>query len=174
LEKGKRAFLGLFGPRQVKYRFFLNYPHEKPTRDFLAVLLKKANLELEFSLNCAGEYLLIDLVGSDEELVRRNNFELVESLEHLIKKFLGKACDPQKMYKVKITCAGLANSKEQELEDLARRMREKVLAGKKSVTLNSMSPAERRIIHQFFSKDDKVKTTSVGDGHYKKIEISPQ
>ena len=65
LEKGKRAFFGLFGPRDIKYRFYLNYPHEMPTREFFKNLLKLAKIDLDFKITCANDFVLIDLVGND-------------------------------------------------------------------------------------------------------------
>ena len=50
-------------------------------------------------------------------------------------------------------------------------MRDKLLKTKKPVTLNSMSPRDRRVIHQFFSEDEEVNTRSFGDGYYKKIKL---
>ena len=42
------------------------------------------------------------------------------------------------------------------------------------ILLNSMSPRDRRIVHQALNDNGKVKTKSIGEGHYKRVEISPK
>ena len=49
---------------------------------------------------------------------------------------------------------------------------EKVVNGEGPMTLDPMNSAERRIIHQHLGEHGKVKTTSLGDGRLKSIEIS--
>ena len=51
-------------------------------------------------------------------------------------------------------------------------MKKKVVTTKKAVLLKSMNPAERRIVHQYISEDKKFKTSSVGEGRFKQIELS--
>ena len=65
------------------------------------------------------------------------------------------------------------NSREAKLESLAKRMKARALKSKKPITLNSMNPRDRRIVHQFLHDDDQVTTKSFGDGHYKRIKIFP-
>jgi superfamily II DNA/RNA helicase/predicted RNA-binding protein Jag len=170
--EGKKALFGLLGTKESTYRFYVFNNCEIPAREYLAKLLEMMKLDLEFRITPGRQSLAIDLVGSDEENLTANGFELLESLEHILKKHLGKAMMADRNFRVRLSCNGVANTRDTKLEDLARRMRTKVVESKKPVLLNSMSPAERRIIHQFFSDDKEVKTTSIGDGHYKRIEIS--
>ena len=61
---------------------------------------------------------------------------------------------------------------EAKITGMVDKMVEKVLDSSKPVTLNAMNSAERRIVHQHLHDDKKVQTTSLGDGRYKKIQIS--
>jgi predicted RNA-binding protein Jag len=41
-----------------------------------------------------------------------------------------------------------------------------------TVLMKSLNPADRRIIHQCVSENTKFKSSSVGEGRFKQIEIS--
>lgn len=61
---------------------------------------------------------------------------------------------------------------EKELIGLVENMKQQVLETKQPVMLKPLSSAERRIIHQHLSDDSTVKTSSIGDGQLKRIEIA--
>ena len=56
---------------------------------------------------------------------------------------------------------------------LAQKYGEKVKKSGKSITLNPMNPYDRRIVHMALQGDKDLKTTSRGEGLYKKVIISP-
>ena len=63
--------------------------------------------------------------------------------------------------------------KEQEqLIDMTLKAKEEVLEGQKPVLLRPLKAYERRIVHQQLEGDSVVKSTSIGDGSLKQIEIS--
>ncbi len=66
------------------------------------------------------------------------------------------------------------NNKEREekIIALAEEAKEKVLNSKEPFTLKPLDPRDRRIVHQHLGEDSVVKTTSLGDGRLKKIEVS--
>ncbi|HAZ11643.1 MAG: hypothetical protein A2X86_18130 [Bdellovibrionales bacterium GWA2_49_15] len=198
LEKGKRAFFGLFGKRENKYKFSYSPNYEVMAQTFLDKVLELASLELSHSITYKKDQLVVDLVGTDEELLTQNRFDLLEALEFLTRKYFIKKAHIHKDFRIDFTCNGQSNVRAQaqndqrefrgngnghaprregpsdkRLEELALRMKQKVLDKKRPVVLNAMGPRDRRIIHQTLGNDKQVKTTSLGNGHYKKIEISP-
>jgi spoIIIJ-associated protein len=56
---------------------------------------------------------------------------------------------------------------------LAQKYGEKVKRTGKSITLSPMNPYDRRIVHMALQADKDLKTTSRGEGLYKKVIISP-
>ena len=173
IEKGKRNFLGFLGPREVTYQFFILHKAESMAHTFLEKLIELGQLDLSYRASESGNQLKVDFVGEDEDLMKKNYFELLNSIENLTRKHLIKKAGIRGNYKLSFTVNGESNSKEFRLESLAKKMREKVLTNNKPTVLNSMPPGDRRIIHQFLSDDPEVNTTSLGDGYYKKIQISP-
>jgi len=64
--------------------------------------------------------------------------------------------------------------REQALQQLARRMADKVRLTRQPVPLEPMPPNERRIIHLALRDDPYVTTHSVGEGEARKVIISPK
>lgn len=56
---------------------------------------------------------------------------------------------------------------------LAIEMAEQAVREKRAVILRPMSPYERRIVHLELSKNNQIKTESIGDGENRKVVISP-
>ena len=59
------------------------------------------------------------------------------------------------------------------LNELARRLAEKAKQTGRSVTLNPMSPRDRRVVHLALQNDTSVETRSQGQGYYRKMLILP-
>ena len=173
VEKGKRNFLGLLGSRDITYKFFITPKYDVMTQNFIDEIIKLSFLDLSFNAVQQEGILEVDFEGEDEELLRSNGFDLLNSLEQLTRKHLIKKAALRPGFKIKFSVAGEVSTKEAKLESLASKMKEKAIKTKKIVTLNSMPPRDRRIIHQFFSEDEEIETRSHGDGYYKRIKLVP-
>jgi spoIIIJ-associated protein len=64
--------------------------------------------------------------------------------------------------------------REETLHGLAHRMADRVRQTSRSVTLEPMPAAERRIVHLALAEDDLVTTGSVGEGETRKVVIYPR
>ncbi|MFZ2188481.1 MAG: R3H domain-containing nucleic acid-binding protein [Candidatus Moraniibacteriota bacterium] len=69
------------------------------------------------------------------------------------------------------------NSYRQEKKDsvvrLARNLAEEVINGKSEIIMRPMTAYERRIVHMELSKNDRIKTESIGEGDSRRIVIKP-
>lgn len=68
---------------------------------------------------------------------------------------------------------GYRQQREEGLMRLADRMAEKVLRRSRPVTLEPMSPFERRLIHVRLRERDDVFTKSIGSGNQRRVRIYP-
>ena len=50
---------------------------------------------------------------------------------------------------------------------------EKVKKRGKSITMEPLHAANRRIVHQFIERDKKVRTMTIGEGEFKRVVIFP-
>lgn len=173
LEKGKRNFLGILGSREITYKFFIAQKYDIMARNFMDELVKLSFLDITFKVAQEENLLKIDFEGEDEEVLKNNGFELLVSLEQITRKFLIKKAALRPGFKITFSVAGEVSTKEAKLESLAAKMKEKAIKTKKIVTLNSMPPKDRRIIHQYFSEDEEIETRSHGESYYKRIKLVP-
>ena len=68
----------------------------------------------------------------------------------------------------------LIGRKGQTLEDMALRLGEKAKRQRKTVTVDALSAADRRIIHAALQDDPWVTTRSLGQGSYRRLLIIPE
>jgi hypothetical protein len=58
------------------------------------------------------------------------------------------------------------------LQKKADEAKKEVLATKSSFLMKKLNPADRRLVHQYIEKDEQFKSSSIGDGRFKQVEIS--
>lgn len=137
-------------------------------------LIEISGLELSFDVTLNKEDEVesykLNFYGADEDMLTAREGQLLEAFQLFIKRVLqhnfsetpvNVACDSN----------GFREKETQVLEATIDKLKQKVLAQGRPVYVKALAPKERRIVHQFLAKDDRVKSKSIGDGHYKKIKI---
>ena len=184
LSEGSKKFL-IFGAKKTKYKFFLKPMYKKLLLPFLIPIVKKSYMKLFVDVSYKKPTLLINFKGADEKMLTNNDSELLKSFEHLITIFLLSRIYLDRDLKivvqggdqkfVRVDNYSKENKDfEKNLNLLAKTKRTLVIKNNKPITLKPLNPRERRIIHQFFQDDNEVKTISIGDGRFKKIQLSPK
>lgn len=74
--------------------------------------------------------------------------------------------------RVEVDALGYREKRKKALEELAEKIAKTVIRTRKSVTLEPMTPYERKIIHTKLQESNKVKTVSIGEGTHRKVVIS--
>ncbi len=74
--------------------------------------------------------------------------------------------------KVNIDTEGYRAKREKTLVQLAHSLERRVLRERKPITLEPMSPNERRIIHAALQENDEIRTYSVGEEPNRKLVVS--
>lgn len=173
LKTGKRTFFGL-GPKKITYQFFLKPNHKDIISTLLENILEKSGIELKFEINQGiNNRLKVVFVGKDEGLLYENDGELLNEIGFLIKLILSKFVSTQDL-RVDFLSENYKKYEQDNLEGLAKRMKEKSLRSKAPVFIHPLAPKQRYIIHQFFSEDPNFETISIGQGFLKKIKIIPK
>ena len=76
--------------------------------------------------------------------------------------------------RVMVDVAGYRKRRHEELQNLALRVAELVKSTKKSITLEPMPAAERRVVHLALRDDPELTTQSLGFGDGRKVAIVPK
>lgn len=74
--------------------------------------------------------------------------------------------------RVEVDVLGYREKRRKALEELAEKLAKSVIKTRKAITLEPMTPYERKIIHSKLQNSNKVKTTSIGEGMHRKVVIS--
>ena len=74
--------------------------------------------------------------------------------------------------RVELDVLDYREKRKKSLEELAEKIANSVIRTRNSITLEPMTPYERKIIHTKLQDNNKVKTVSIGEGLHRKIVVS--
>lgn len=116
--------------------------------------------------------LLVDIRGDDLSLLIGRRGESLAALQYLTRLIVGKELGTYAPIQVDVE--GYRARRERQLRQLARRMAEEAVERGRTMTLEPMTPAERRIIHLELRDHQQVYTESVGVGDQRKVTVVPR
>jgi len=150
-------------------------------REILAGLLERMNLRatVEVVPQSAAEtdeedesVLVLNIQGEDlGALIGRQN-ETLSALEFLTRLMVNQQVHMRTSFVVDVN--GYRAKRAEALRKLALRMAEQAVQTNRTVSLEPMPPAERRIIHIALREHPSVTTQSVGEGDRRKVTIVPK
>ena len=133
-----------------------------------------------FSLSCDVEVLkekgrvYIDLYGKDEDFLIEQHGRLLHSLQIYLSCVLQNRLKTEDAFQIIVDSQGYMEHFEQDLMNLANRLKREALKRKRPVMMKRpLNAFYRRKVHQDLTKDGRVETRSIGEGAFKKIRISP-
>lgn len=104
-----------------------------------------------------------------EELIGRKG-ELLDSLQYLASLASNKV--DREYFRITLDCNGFRERRKEQIEELAKKIAEKVKKSGRSSALEPMNPYERRIVHAAVSEIEGVTSHSKGEEPYRKVIIS--
>ena len=177
LTQPKKGFFGI-GAVPAKVRVEYNVKPSTAALDFAEKLLSDMEIEADVktSVNENGEYV-IDINGEDAGVLIGHHGETLDALQYLCNLAANKKeneDDDREYTRVVVNISGYRAKREETLRTLARRMAEKALKYRRSVSLEPMPSHERRVIHSEVQKIDGVTTNSVGSENNRRVVIYPE
>jgi spoIIIJ-associated protein len=116
--------------------------------------------------------LVLNIVGDDlGALIGRQN-ETLSALEFVTRLMVNQQVRTRTSFVVDVN--GYRAKRAESLRKLALRMADQVAETARTVALEPMPPAERRIIHLALRDHPKVGTQSVGEGDRRKVTLVPK
>lgn len=164
---------GLFGKikKPAKVEINKNYTDGEKAVNFLDGLFNKLSIEAKAKLVSEGEQIEIEVITTSSAALIGYRGEILDSLQTLAG---AVANTGKKEYRrVVVNCEGYREKREDTLINLAHRLEEKAVKLGRDVTLEPMSPYERRIIHSALSNSEKVVTKSEGKEPNRFVVIVP-
>lgn len=159
-------FSKIFGDKRSQSELLLE--------DTLSQVLEKADFDLNFDIKVSSDEkeVLFDLFGDDESLAKDKDGQLMDALQLFLRRVQQNKVSEERV-NVIVDSGTFREDADQALIDLAEKLKGVCLKKNKPVYFRAFPPRERKIIHQYLSEDDTVKSKSVGDGLFKKIKIFP-
>ncbi len=173
LAESTRGLLGIFGQTEARVRVTLkNTVGEKATalaEEMLSLLEISAQVSLARE-DAESAEVEID-AGEDTGLIIGKRGETLGALQHLVALLANKGRATKK--RVLLNAGGYLERREQALSMLAERTSQKVRATGRSITLEALSPRERRIIHVALANEPGITTSSIGVDPNRCVIVSP-
>lgn len=155
---------------------------ERPADDIDPATLEHARTVLERTVQLIGteanvrvavDELGTTLVieGDDSGILIGRRGQTLDALEYVINRVASR--DTRHTTHLVVDSHGYRQRRRESLEELAQRMGERAEERGKPVTMNPMSPRDRRIVHLALQGKPGLETRSSGDGYFRKLLIIP-
>jgi spoIIIJ-associated protein len=114
----------------------------------------------------------VDLSGPDRPILLSNTAAVLNSVEYLVNKAFRTGKD-EKIATIILDSENYRRHREAELKLLAQIASQKVIAQQRPLSLQPMTPRERRIVHLALAPIEGVRSQSDGEGDNRNITIYP-
>ena len=200
LSEGRGGILGL-GSEQAKVQVSVHEdapppqadrpPREEVTfvddegaeraRDIIENLLNLMGVDVEIDMynpstdpnsNGAGGPVVFDLFGEDAGLLIGRRGATLHDLQSIATTMVSRTLGHY--IPLRVDVEGYQQRRLDRAEQLALRTAERVEQHRRSITLDPMTPAERRIVHTTLADNPAIETESSGEGEERRVTISPR
>jgi spoIIIJ-associated protein len=144
------------------------------SREVLTGLLSHVGVSCTVRMGDTSEAdtIHLEVTGDSSGLLIGRRGQTLDALEYLVNRMSVRGDNA--VARISVDVEGYRQRRREYLETLARRLADKAKQSGRVVTLNPMSPRDRRIVHLALQDDQAVSTRSQGDGHFRKVLILPE
>ncbi|HHX72540.1 MAG TPA: protein jag [Clostridiales bacterium] len=171
LEKGKTGFFGLGGVT-AKVRVYYEVGVSQKAEDFLSDLFRLMHLDAKINLKETTESLDITLEGNEMGILIGRRGETLDALQYLTGLVVNRG--EERHVRVNLDTENYREKRMESLERLAKKTAEKAIIYKKNISLEPMSPQERRVIHTVLQNYPGISTHSVGKDPKRRVIVVNQ
>lgn len=175
ISEGKGGILG-FGAEPARIRvLMLDMPTEllPVSKLVLDNVMRNMNVSASSAVSKnndpQSDTIEFDIEGEDSGLLIGRRGESLKALQFIVNLIVNRKTEGRVILDVE----GYKERRYSSLRTLANRVAERVVDVGQSITLEPMTPNERRVIHMELSENNKVATESTGMGDQRKITIYP-
>ena len=140
-------------------------------RHVLEEILRHMDVQAEVNVRQEDGHVLFELTGDTSGVLIGRRGQMLDALEYLLNRIAAR--DEGGSARIVVDSENYRTRRRAALEELARRMGEQAKKKRKPVTLNPMSPRDRRIVHMILQEDTSLVTKSSGKGYFRKLIIIP-
>lgn len=142
-------------------------------RDLLEEIVSSLELDADIEVTQDDEGILGTLEGEDLGLFIGRRGQTIDAVQHLATRIVQRDAGDGERVRVTIDAAGWRERRREALEEEADEAAERAIDEERPVSLEPMSAAERRIVHQRLRDREDVETHSEGDEPRRYLVVSP-
>ena len=143
--------------------------------DVVGRILEAAGVNVTRTLRAANDPEsggpIIDLAGEDSGLLIGRRGQTLQALQFLVNLIVRRQFEG---VRVVLDVENYRQRRELQLREMATTIAKRVAETNRSITLEPMPPADRRIIHTSLTDHPGVSTESTGEGEGRKVTIMPK
>ena len=144
-------------------------------KEVLAEILNLMGISAEVELRVGEktDETVVEIRTENSGLLIGRKGQTLEALQYLVSRIAGERGGMEGPHIV-VDIENYRQRRRKGLEDMALRLGEKAKRQRKTVTVDALSAADRRIIHAALQDDPWVTTKSLGQGSYRRLLIVPE
>lgn len=170
VNEGSNGFLGLFGKKPTKVRFFIDEPSDL-VESFIEGFFNQLNESYnKLEIKTEENFLNVSIIGcSNPGFFIGKEAKFLNSLQHLLNRAL--IVKNYSKIKVVVDIDDYRTKRDDYLLEKIKRIADRVLETERSYTLDNMTARDRRIIHKYIETVPELRTLTIGKGEIKRIAV---
>lgn len=141
-------------------------------RDLLADLLRRMGFASEVAIARGEDGECLQISGDNTNVLIGKHGQTLDALEYYLNRVASR--EEEAATRIHVDCEDYRVKRRRSLETLAERMGDEAKRKGRPISLNPMSPRDRRIVHLALQPDPKLTTRSSGEGYYRRLVIIPE
>lgn len=139
--------------------------------ELLGEIVTRMGLDVDINIRDDNEEVVLDIQGNDAGRVIGKKGQTLDALQFIVNKIINRF--PEGRRHIVLDSGDYRERREQGLASMARREAKRAVQHGRIVTLEPMSPRDRRVIHLSLAKFPGVSTRSDGEGNERRVRIIP-
>ncbi len=172
-QPSKRLF-GLMGEKDAVVEVTLKTTDSDPVDiaiEFLQKVFNEIAAEVKIERYTEDEHVILEFVGEELGILIGRRGQTIDALQLLTNIAANKGRKNDRV-RIVLDAENYRTKRADTLQDLARKLENSVSNQGKKITLEPMTPWERKIIHSTLHDSELVTTESTGEDPYRRIVVS--
>ncbi len=144
---------------------------EEYGQEFLKELGGHVGLSFHTKVSQYEDRIIFLIQADDGDVLIGKDGETLEAVQHILRLAIAKRY--KQGLKVLVDINGYREKRKKALTVMAKRMADRAKRTGRRLKTDPLNPYERRIVHSLFKHNKNITTKSEGEGHTKKVVISP-
>lgn len=168
LDEGKKK---LIGGVKARVKIVKKVSDGQRAVEFIDGLMEILKLNAVTELVSDGEKVEINITSTETNHIIGHHGEVIDAIQTMASAVANIGREDYK--RVVVDCENYRAGREKTLVELAERLAKKAVERQRRVTLEPMTPYERRVIHSALAENEEVKTLSSGKEPARFVVIIP-